>query len=95
MHESDHEPNTDESQVGQYDGLPYPGLIQDVDVNEIEMKVMHRIGTNKFFWPMLEDILWYSHYDIVAYIGQPNAVGSRHFHLSQAEWEFVTESLNM
>ena len=34
MHESDHEPNTDESQIGQYDGLPNPGFIQDVDVND-------------------------------------------------------------
>lgn len=70
----------DESQVGQwcvvkYDGLPYPGIIQYVDVNDIEVKVLHRIGTKRFFWPLLEDVLWYSH----GYIRQPSAVGSRHF----------------
>lgn len=59
----------DESQVVQwcvvkYDGLPYPGIIQNVDVNDIEVKVMHRIGTKIFFWPLLEDVLWYSHGDV-------------------------------
>lgn len=59
----------DESQVGQwcmvkYDGLPYPGIIQYVDVNDIEVKVLHRIGTKRFFWPLLEDVLWYSHGDV-------------------------------
>jgi hypothetical protein len=90
----------DESQVDQwcvvkYDGFPYPGIIQNVEVNGIEVKVMHRIGTNRFFLPLSEDVLWYSHGDVVAYIGQPSAVGSRHFQLSQAEWEFVVRSLNL
>lgn len=70
-------------------------FVQNVDVNDIEVKVMHRIGTNRYFWPLLEDVLWYSHGDVVAYIGQPSAVGSRHFQLSQAEWEFVVRSLNL
>lgn len=50
--------------VVKYDGLPYPGIIQNVDVNDIEVKVMHRIGTKIFFWPLLEDVLWYSHGDV-------------------------------
>lgn len=87
----------DESQVGQwcvvkYDGLSYPGIIQNVDVNDIEVKVMHRIGTKRFFgpcWKMSCGIL------TAMYIRQPSAVGSRHFQLSQAEWEFVIRSLNL
>lgn len=47
-----------------YDGLPYPGIIQNVDVNDIEVKVLHRIGTKRFFWPLLEDVLWYFHGDV-------------------------------
>lgn len=87
----------DESQIGQwcvvkYDGLPYPGIIQYVDVNDIEVKVLHRIGTKRFFgpcWKMSCGIL------TAMYIRQPSAVGSRHFYLSQAEWEFVVRSLNL
>lgn len=87
----------DESQVVQwcvvkYDGLPYPGIIQNVDVNDIEVKVMHRIETKIFFgpcWKMSCGIL------TAIYIEQPSAVGSRHTQLSQAEWEFVVRSLNL
>ena len=90
-----HRPNTDDSQVGQWCVVKYEWASVTGHVNEIEVKVMHRIGLNRFFGPMLEDILWYSHCDNVAYIGQPNAVGSRHYKLSQAEWEFIAKSLNM
>lgn len=87
----------DESYVGQwcvvkYDGLPYPGITQNVDVNDIEVNVMHRIGTKRCFgpcWKIVCGIL------TAMYIRQPSAVGSRHFQLSQAEREFVVRSLNL
>ena len=45
----------EESLIGQncvvnYDGLPYPGIVMDVDEeNGIEAKVMNKIGVNRFF----------------------------------------------
>ncbi|XP_060568684.1 uncharacterized protein LOC132727272 [Ruditapes philippinarum] len=46
--------------VVQYDGLPFPGVILDVDEDEIEVKAMHRVGNNRYFWPMIDDVLWYN-----------------------------------
>lgn len=43
--------------VVKFDGLPYPGIIQNVDANDIEVKVMHRIGTNRYFLLLFEDAL--------------------------------------
>ena len=48
-----------------YDNKPYPGIIQDVGEDEVEVKAMHSIGRNRFFWPMLYDVLWYSQSQIV------------------------------
>ena len=42
-----------------YDDIPFPGIIQDVDSGETEVKVLHRIGENKYFWPLLDDVIWY------------------------------------
>jgi hypothetical protein len=46
--------------VVKYDGKGYPGLILSVDEETLEVKTMHRVGRNRFFWPMLDDVLWYS-----------------------------------
>lgn len=41
--------------IVKYDDQPYPGIIQDSSDSEVEVKVMHQIGDNRFFWPGLED----------------------------------------
>nr|XP_022290390.1 uncharacterized protein LOC111102027 [Crassostrea virginica] len=40
-----------------YDDMPFPGIVQDVDDEDFEVKVMHRIGQNRYFWPLSPDIL--------------------------------------
>ncbi|WAR19055.1 hypothetical protein MAR_000893 [Mya arenaria] len=60
----------DERLVGRYciidyDGLPYPGLILDVDEEGAEVSAMFRIGANRFYWPLEEDRLWYGRENIV------------------------------
>ncbi len=37
-----------------------PGLVVDVDDGEIEVKCLHKNGHNRFFWPRIEDKIWYS-----------------------------------
>lgn len=44
--------------VVNYDGLPYPGIVHDVDEGELEVKVMHKVGNNRYFWPDRDDIVW-------------------------------------
>ena len=41
-----------ENAVIVYDGLPYPGIVIDVDSQDVQIKCMHRIGKNwGFFVP--------------------------------------------
>lgn len=32
-----------------YDDIPYPGVVQNVDDNDVEVQVMHTIGNNRYF----------------------------------------------
>lgn len=72
-----------------YDGELYPGVILDVEENDIQVHCMTRIGPNRFFWctPVL-DILWYPHDDVVCLIPQPKPVtsSSRHFLVEPTTW---------
>lgn len=81
----------DESQVSQwcvvkYDGLPYPGIIQNMDVSGY---APHR-NKEILLAPVGRCLVVYSRQCTLDI-----AVGSRHFQLSQAEWEFVARSLNL
>jgi hypothetical protein len=47
--------------VVKYDDNLYPGVILDVaEDNTAEVKCMHKVGTNRFYWPQIDDVLWYS-----------------------------------
>ena len=59
-----------------YDDDMYPGIIQEVTETHVEVKCMHRIGVNRFFWPTREDVLWYLHDDIIRMIPPPTFVTS-------------------
>lgn len=54
---------------------------------------MHKIGQNRYFWPLLPDILWYEHDKIVCKIQEPSPVGSRHFQLSKTDYEHLLQLL--
>ena len=51
-----------------YDGVPYPGLVTDCDDDSIEVKTMNRIGNNRFYWPVRDDVIWYKYATVVSLI---------------------------
>jgi hypothetical protein len=75
--------NTPESYLNKhvivkYDAQPYPGLVVDEDLEDLQVMCMHRIGQNRFFWPVRADICWYVKDDIVCVIPEPEKVTGRH-----------------
>ncbi len=77
--------------VVSYDGAPYPGLVVDTDNGDVEVKCMHRIGDNRFFWPTRNDVCWYAPEMILAVIPAPQTVTSRHFCIEASTWKMLTE----
>ena len=74
-----------------YDDMPYPGIIQDIDHSSVEVKVMHRIGDNRFFWPRADDTIWYKHIQVIAMIKEPTHVTQRHWQICPDEWEKINK----
>lgn len=82
--------------VVEYDGHPYPGIILDVDDSEVEVTVMARIGVNRFFWPLIEDRLWYSKEKVVTLLKTaPQPVTKRHHQIDSNTWMAIAEELNL
>ncbi len=79
--------------VVQYDGEPFPGLVVDVDDGEIEVKCLHKNGHNRFFWPRIEDKIWYSMDQLVAIIPEPQSVTQRHVQVDPPIWEAILKKL--
>ena len=93
-------PEIDESLKGlycvvSYDAKPYPGVILDTDDREIEVQVMHSIGRNRFFWPMLADVLRYKMDQPVTLIDPPDKVTNRHFQMKKESWAEIEKKLNI
>jgi hypothetical protein len=80
-----------------YDELPYPGLILDVDSDdEVEVKVMCRVGPNRFFWPLIEDRLWYPKDRIVTLLNdEPPKVTNRHCQIESGIWRSIVKKLDL
>ena len=70
-----------------YDDKPYPGLVLNVDTDDILVRCMHRVGQNRFYWPSTEDVCWYNKDQIVAVIPPPTSVTSRHMQIDAAVWK--------
>ena len=92
----------DESLIGQncvanYDGVPYPGTILDVDEEHgCEIKVMNKIGVNRFFWPLIEDRCWYKIENIITILDTaPQPVTKRHVEIDHVVWKAIVEELNL
>ncbi|XP_060591766.1 uncharacterized protein LOC132746584 [Ruditapes philippinarum] len=82
--------------VVEYDGLPYPGEILDVDENDVEVKVMHKIGQNRFFWPLIPDILWYEKKKVVTLLdGPPEKVTGRHCQVHPDVWRAIEAEMDL
>lgn len=64
---------------------PYPGIIQDVDAESCALvKTMSRVGANRLFWPMREDIVWYQPENVFGLVPEPHPVTKRHMILDGA-----------
>ncbi|XP_052772638.1 uncharacterized protein LOC128211672 [Mya arenaria] len=82
--------------VVEYDGLPYPGEVLDVDEEDLEVKVMHKIGKNRFFWPLLDDTLWYYKDKVVTILdGAPVRVTGRHCKINHDVWDQIVDILDL
>ncbi|KAI3367244.1 hypothetical protein L3Q82_008297 [Scortum barcoo] len=67
-----------------YDDEPYPGIILQLEENNVKVKCMHGNGVNKFFWPSpRDDVNWYSDEQIMCLIPE------------QQFWEFIMGKLEV
>ena len=79
-----------------YDDRPYPGIIQDVDSGEIEVKFLHIIGENRCFWPLLDDVIWYKFPKMVlGLIPELQPVTKRHLQTVPEVWREIKSNVNL
>ena len=81
--------------VVEYDDLPYPGIVQDVDHESVVVKVMHNIGRNRFFWPTRDDVCPYDFHQVVTEFGGMESVTSRHMQVPVSVWDKVCKKLDL
>ncbi|KAL4009294.1 hypothetical protein ACER0C_003146 [Sarotherodon galilaeus] len=73
-----------------YDDDLYPGIILNIQTTQVQVKCMHRVGSNRFFWPHQDDILWYLFDDVLELIPPPQAVTRRHVEVLKEVWNRLT-----
>ncbi|CAL8363301.1 unnamed protein product [Boreogadus saida] len=66
-----------------YDHTIYPGIIQEVNETHCQVKCMHRVGENRFFCPLREDLHWYPLEDVLTLIPHPENVTARHMAIAR------------
>lgn len=54
-----------------YEGRPFPGVIIDIDSNELEISVMKLRKDGKWIWPKPKDQIWYPQESVVNKISRP------------------------
>jgi len=74
-----------------YDEDLFPGIILAGDETHVQVKCMHRVRPNRFFWPAREDVLWYVFDDVLELIPPPNPVTSRHMEIQKDVWARVSK----
>ena len=83
----------DEYVVVKYDNIAYPGIVTDEDNDDVEVKCMSKVGNNRFYWPMHDDICWHKKDSILGLIPPPEKVTGRHMRISPAPWEQLLSKL--
>ncbi len=73
--------------VIRYDDEVYPGTIVEVSETHVHVKCMHRVGHNRYYWPMREYALWYPFEDVLRLIPAPQHVTARHVEIKRDVWE--------
>ena len=66
-----------------YDHTIYPGIIQEVNETHCQVKCMHRVGENRFFWLLREDLHWYPFEEELTLIPPPENVTSHHMAIAR------------
>ncbi|ROL48480.1 hypothetical protein DPX16_2187 [Anabarilius grahami] len=74
-----------------YDKDLFPGIILAMDETHVQVKCMHRVGPNRFFWPAREDVLWYDFDDVLELIPPPKPVTTRHMEIQKDIWARLSE----
>lgn len=77
-----------------YDDIPYPGVVQNVDDNDVEVQVMHTIGNNRYFQSMIPDKLCYNHSQRICEKSEPPKAGSRQYQLLRCDWDKVLKLID-
>ncbi|XP_052387769.1 nucleobindin-2-like [Carassius gibelio] len=72
-----HEEKT--SKTPRYDDEVYPGTIVEVSETHVHVKYLHRVGHNRYYWPMREDALWYPFEDVLRLIPAPQHDTGLHY----------------
>ncbi|XP_063044641.1 uncharacterized protein LOC134438864 [Engraulis encrasicolus] len=76
--------------IVKYDGDPYPGIVIDVGSDScLLVKTMSRVGINRFFWPMRDDVIWYRPEDLIRMVPEPVPVTKRHMMLEPSIWKEI------
>lgn len=81
--------------VVEYDDLPYPGIVQDVDHESVTVKVMHNIGKNRYFWPARDDVLQYEYSQVITKFEGMENVTNRHMQMLVHIWDSVCKKMNL
>ena len=80
--------------IVEYDGRPYPGIVESEDADAAELRCMHRAGANRFYWLQNKDICWCSKDKITAIFPPPTSVTGRHMQVDANVWDQVVKRLN-
>ena len=80
--------------VVMYQDVPYPGIVKDIDEQELLVSCMHKLGVNRYFWPrLLEDVCWYSYDKLLAIIPEPQHVTARHYQIDKTIWQKIAKKM--
>uniref|UniRef100_UPI00358F15CF uncharacterized protein n=1 Tax=Myxine glutinosa TaxID=7769 RepID=UPI00358F15CF len=74
-----------------YDKDLYPGIILGTEESHVQVKCMHRVGINRYFWPARDDILWYLFDDVLELIPPPQPVTKRHVEILKEVWDRLSQ----
>ncbi|XP_029316085.1 uncharacterized protein LOC115027144 [Cottoperca gobio] len=69
-----------------YDNIIYPGIITEVNETHCQVKCLHKVGSNRFYWPLRDDLHWYPLQDVLSLIPPPENVTSRHMAIAREVW---------
>lgn len=70
-----------------YEGVFYPGKLEDISSDEVYVSVMEKTGVN-WRWLSKPDKLWYKKEDIVKSIPEPHLINKRGVYSVEAMKDF-------